>query len=116
MTAQGSPRAIFERAIGSGNLMVAEVILRTEIPRPTLVDLLELTALIARKDPSRHDRVATRWLVRYLEARQDATIDEAALAATALERLGSGLHDQALAALRDMAEAASSRHASTGVR
>jgi len=46
VTAQGSPRAIFERAIRSGNLRVAEVILRTEIPRPTLVDLLELTALI----------------------------------------------------------------------
>jgi len=54
--------------------------------------------------------------MRYLEARNDATIDEVALAATALERLGSGLHEQTLAVLRDMAEAASSRHAPSGVR
>ena len=47
MTAQGHPRVIFQRAIERGNLTVAEATLRAEIPRPTLVDLLELTALIA---------------------------------------------------------------------
>ena len=51
MTAKGHPRAIFERAIERGNLAVAETVLRSEIPRPTLVDLLELTALIAQTDP-----------------------------------------------------------------
>jgi hypothetical protein len=35
------------RAIEHGNLLVAEATLRAEIPRPTLSDLLELTALIA---------------------------------------------------------------------
>jgi hypothetical protein len=48
MTAQGHPRTIFQRAIERGNLTVAEVTLRTEIPRPTLVDLLDLSALISR--------------------------------------------------------------------
>jgi hypothetical protein len=74
VTAQGHPRAIYERAIERGNLLVAEATLRAELPRPTLTDLLELTALIASKQPQRFSRVAARWLQKYLEAVDDATI------------------------------------------
>jgi hypothetical protein len=45
-----------------------------EIGRVSLVEALELTVLIAWKDPRRHPRVAARWLQRYLEERPDATI------------------------------------------
>jgi hypothetical protein len=45
----------------------------------SLTDALELTMLIARKDPRRHPRVAARWLLRYLEEVDEATIDEAAM-------------------------------------
>jgi hypothetical protein len=38
--------------------------------------------LIARKDPRRHPRVAARWLLRYLEEDDEATIDEAATVET----------------------------------
>ena len=76
--------------------------LRTEIPRPTLADLLELTALIALKDDGRRSRVAARWLERWLTARSDATIDEAAFTATLLQQLGGRHHMQALTALRDL--------------
>jgi hypothetical protein len=58
LTAQGHSRAGFQRAIEHGNLLVAETTLRTEIPRPTLGDLLELTALIATKQRERFSRVA----------------------------------------------------------
>ena|ERR1051326_2690038 len=109
MTAQGHPRAIFQRAIERGNLTVAEATLRTEIPRPTLVDLLDLTALIAFKQPERYARVAARWLLRYLEAADDATIDDAALIASLLQALGGRRHSHALAGLRDMAEEAMRR-------
>ena len=94
--------------IERGNLLVAETILR-ELGRPSLVELPELTALIAQKDPRRHGRVARRWLQRYLEARGDATIDEAILVAAALQKLGAHSHEVALTALRDMADAASRR-------
>jgi hypothetical protein len=47
-----------------------------------LIDALELTLLVARKDPRRHPRVAAHWLLRYLEEDPDATIEEAALAAS----------------------------------
>jgi hypothetical protein len=35
-----------------------------ELPHIGLLDALELTLLIARKDPRRHQRVAGRWLLR----------------------------------------------------
>jgi hypothetical protein len=115
VTAQGHPRAIFQRAIEHGNLLVAETTLRTEIPRPTLSDLLELTALIASKQPERFSRVAARWLFRYLEAVDDATIHDAAYAAANLQALGGRHHADALAALRDAAEEATSRRRGRGV-
>lgn len=57
--------------------MVAENTLR-EIGRVTLTEALQLTALIAGKDPRRHARVSARWLARWLDERDQATIDEAA--------------------------------------
>ncbi len=95
MTAQGHPRTIFNRAIERGSLAIAETTLR-ELGRPTLCELLELTILIAQKDPRRHARVAGRWLFRYMEARADATIDDAASFVTAcLIALGGDRHAEA---------------------
>ena len=63
----------------------------TELPRLGLADAHELTLLIARKDPRRHPRVAARWLLRYLEEDDEATIDELAFAASCLAALtGNG--------------------------
>jgi len=103
VTVKGHPRAIFERAIERGNLAVAETVLRAEIPRPTLGDLLELTALIAQTDPGRRGRVTARWLQRYLEAGVDRTIDEVAFAVAALQALGTASHRGALDVLREIA-------------
>jgi hypothetical protein len=66
LTAAGHPRAIFKRAIERGNLPVAEVTAR-EMGKVTLEEALELTALIAFKDPRRHGRAGARWMRRYLE-------------------------------------------------
>ena len=107
MTAQGHPLTVFRRAIEHGNLLVAELTLRSEIPRPSLVDMLELTALIASKDPKRHARAAARWLQRWLDASPDATIDDVALAAALLQALGGRRHGHALSVLRAMADDAS---------
>jgi len=107
VTAAGHPRAIYQRAIERGNLGVAETVLRAEIARPTLTDLLELTALIAQKDPGRRGRVTARWLQRWLEAAPEAKIDEAAFVVAALQALGSANHVRALEALRSVAERAS---------
>jgi len=58
-----------------------------DLPQLSLLDALELTVLVARKDPGRHPRVAARWLLRYLEEDPHAMIEEAALAASSLVAL-----------------------------
>ena len=71
--------------------------------------------LVTRKDPRRHPRVAVRWLLRYLEDHPDATIEEAALAASSLIALTGASHAEAAQTLRAMAEKASSRRRERGV-
>ena len=56
-----------------------------EAGSPTLVELLELTVLIALKDSRRHGRVAARWLQRWLGAFDDATIHDVTLAVAELQ-------------------------------
>jgi hypothetical protein len=89
---------------------VAETTAR-EIGRVSLVESLALTALIARKDPRRRSRIAARWLLRYLESADQAGIEEAAMAATALAALGGAGHEQAHAALLAMVERVARRPA-----
>jgi NAD(P)H-dependent FMN reductase len=86
-----------------------------ELPRLGLADALELTLLIARKDPRRHPRVAARWLLRYLEEDDEATIDELALAASCLGALTGNGYPEAAQALRDMTEKATRRRRGRGV-
>lgn len=49
----GPPSTIFRRALERGNLVVAEATAK-ELPPLNLTDALDLTVLIARKEPSRH--------------------------------------------------------------
>ena len=88
MTAQGHPRAIFNRAIEHGSLADRGNNLAGARAGLRCFELLDLTALIAVKDVGRHGRVAARWLFKYLEAKDDATIEDAALAAGCLSALG----------------------------
>jgi hypothetical protein len=71
--------------------------------------------LIARKDPRRHPRVAARWLLRYLEEVDDATIGEAALVAACLAALAGDRYQDAALSLRAMAERATSRRRTRGI-
>jgi hypothetical protein len=86
-----------------------------ELPPLSLTDALDLTMLIARKEPRRHPRVAARWLLRYLEECNDATIEEAALVAACLAALAGDRHRDAALSLRAMAERATSRSRARGV-
>jgi hypothetical protein len=86
-----------------------------ELPRLGLADALELTLLIARKEPRRHPRVAARWLMRYLEEDKEATIDELAFAASCLAALTGNGYPEAAQALRDMTEKATRRRGGRGV-
>jgi hypothetical protein len=66
-----------------------------DLPQLSLADALELTVLVARKDPRRHPRVAARWLLRYLEEDPHATIEETGLVASTLVALTGVAHQEA---------------------
>jgi hypothetical protein len=70
------------------------------------MEALELTVLIAQKDPRRGSRASAQWLSRFLEQNNRVTIQEAALAAGALAALGGPGHDEAHAVLAGMVERA----------
>jgi hypothetical protein len=52
--------------------VLAEVTAR-EIGRVTIAEALELTALVARKQPDSYGRSAARWLCLYLEEHEKTT-------------------------------------------
>jgi len=88
---------------------------RKDLPPLGLVDALELTILVARKDPRRHNRIASRWLLRFLEENPAATIEDAGLAASSLIALTTNSYQEASQTLRAMAETATSRRRARGV-
>jgi hypothetical protein len=112
-TSQGHPYAIFQRALKRRNVLSALAAAK-DLPQLSLVDALELTVLVARKDPRRHQRVASRWLLRLLEEDPHATIEEAVLVASSLIAL-TGVAQQAAQTLRALAERATSRRRARGV-
>jgi hypothetical protein len=75
-----------------------------------LSESLALTALVAQKDTARHSRYAIRWLRRLLEKDPHLTIEEAALATSALAALGGRMHAQALSAMAERATSRGARH------
>jgi hypothetical protein len=95
--------------------VVAALAAARELPQLSLLDALELTMLIARKDPSRYPRVAARWLRRLLEEHADLTIEEAALAASCLVALPGAGYGEAASTLKAMAETATRRRRERGV-
>jgi hypothetical protein len=95
----GYARAAFRRAIERGNLVVAEIEAR-DIGQLDLGEALELTALVALRDRQRGRRYAVRWLQRWLEETDAATIDYAAVVAGCLAALGTNGHAAALTALQ----------------
>lgn len=70
-----------------------------ELGRISLAEALELTILIAQKEPKRLPKVAVRWLQRYLEE-QEARLDEVALVVSALSALAGEHRAEAVRVLR----------------
>ena len=87
-TSQGHPRTIFRRALEHDNLVLAEVTAR-EIGRVTIAEVLELTALVARKQSDRYGRFAARWLCLWLEEHEKATLEDVALLVSNLQSLAT---------------------------
>ena len=69
----------------------------------TIAEALELTALVARKQPHRYGRFAARWLCLYLEEHERATLEEVELLVSNLRSLASPKDHAALAIQRKAA-------------
>jgi hypothetical protein len=80
--------------------VLAEVTAR-EIGRVTIAEALELTVLVARKQPHRYGRFAARWLCLYLEEHEKATLEDVELLVSSLRSLANPKdHVSTLAILR----------------
>ena len=73
-----------------------------ELGRISLAEALELTILIARKEPRRLPRVAVRWLERYLKECEPG-LPDVALAVSALSALTAEQPTEAVRVLRALA-------------
>jgi hypothetical protein len=83
--------------------VLAQVTAR-EIGRVTIAEALELTALVARKQPDRYGRFAARWLCLYLEEHEQATLEHVELLVSNLGSLATRKdHAAALEILRKVA-------------
>ena len=70
----------------------------------TIAEALELTALVARKQPHRYGRFAARWLCLWLEEHEKATLEESRCWSRSLRSLTTPTdHAPALAILRKAA-------------
>jgi hypothetical protein len=65
VTAQGSPYHRLRRALDRGNVTEA-LSAATEIQVVGLVEALELTLLLADRDPAKYERAALRWHARFM--------------------------------------------------
>ena len=70
----------------------------------TLTEALELTALVALKDPRRRSRYAARWLTRWLAETPAMTLGDAAIVVAHLGALGEPRHARVVATLRGIVE------------
>jgi hypothetical protein len=103
MTAQGSPRTVYRRAIKRENLAAAELNARL-MGNVTLTEALELTALVALRDPERRGQFAGRWLTRFLSEKLRTSLEDAAIVVAYLGALGGPRHAQTVASLRGIVE------------
>jgi hypothetical protein len=65
VTAEGSPYGRFRRALDRRNVTEA-LSAATEIQVIGLVEALELTLLLADRDPAKYERAALRWHARFM--------------------------------------------------
>lgn len=77
--------------------------------------MLELTGLVAQKDPRRFGRIAARWVFRYLQEAGTASLADVQAVTLGLATLGGPRHDEALLSLRGMAEEATKARAGGAV-
>ena len=87
MTAQGSPRTRFARAVEKGSLRLAELAALEMRGGLTLEEALDLVCLYAREPSPRYERAAVRFLARLADEHSGLRLSELQLAAATLADL-----------------------------
>jgi len=95
--------------------VIAALAAARELPQLSLEDALELTLLVARKDPPSPPAGRGPLAASLPRRRPAATVEEAALAASALIALTGAGYQEAVQTLRAMAERATRRRKERGV-
>ena len=85
MTAQGSTRTRFARAIGARNVILAEIALG-ELEHVQLEDAFRLVNLYGETGDPKYEPAARRYLVRWLAEEKPTLEDVAATACSLVER------------------------------
>jgi hypothetical protein len=81
-----------------------------KIGRVKIAEALELTALVARKQPDRYGRFAAHWLCLYFEEHEKATLEDVTLLVSNLGSLATQTdHARGVAILRKAASPAAPR-------
>jgi hypothetical protein len=101
LTAQGSPRVIFKRAIQHGNVLIAETTAREFAL--TLEEALQLVLLYAAYEPAKLERAALRWFRRWLDDGEDVTMLNAQFVLSALAELRASEVEQSAKLLTELA-------------
>jgi hypothetical protein len=94
VTAQGSARTRFNRAVERRSVALAEDAAR-EMGRVSVREALALVVLYASVDDAKFERAAVRWLARLATERSDVTVQQLALAATAFLELRGRRREEA---------------------
>lgn len=100
MTAQGSALTRYRRALDRRHIFGAEIAAK-EMAYVSLRDALGLLALYAAEDSPKYGKASTRWLGRLALESDDLSLDDAQLAAAALQALPRR-PDSALQILTDL--------------
>ena len=88
MTAQGSPRARFRRAI-EGRWVFHAGLAAREVGNLTLEEALQLVCLYAEAEPAKFERAALRWHARFV-TESGPSLLQAQIALAALAELRGG--------------------------
>ena len=83
MTAQGSAYTRFRRALDRSNVGEA-LSAASELQFVALAEALELTLLLADKEPEKYDRAAARWHSRFLQETKNVDLRESLAVLTLL--------------------------------
>jgi hypothetical protein len=106
MTSEGSPYAIFRRALERGSLTGVRAAVANLPGPPPLEDALVICLLLLDQEPERYQRAAVRWLGRLLLEQHGVSLGHAERAAAYLAAWADpARRDAATEALNELARA-----------